>query len=68
MHFVNLSSEDMVLEQHMVIVSLEPLGESSIETEISHIMIDAEDERKLSCALEIARFVCSPAEVTFYQR
>ena len=40
----------------MVIASLDPLDESSIEAKISHVMIDAGDGSKLLCTPEDARF------------
>ena len=54
---LNLFTKDVVLQKHMVIVSLEPLGESSIEKEILNLLVNAEDESKLQCTPDNVQFV-----------
>ena len=59
----NLSLEDIVLENHVVIVSLETLGDFSIVTEISHILVDNANEKngkKLPYTLGNVIYMCSP--------
>ena len=52
----------------MDIASLEPLGESSIETKISCLLVDNEYKSKLPYTPENVKFLCYPTEVTSLQK
>ena len=66
--FINLSSEHTVLEKHMVIASLQLLDDSSIETEISHTLVDTEDENNYHAPQKMLGLCVTPQKLSQTER
>ena len=53
-----LSNEAMLLEKHTTIASLGPHQDSNLKTQITHILVRAKDEGKLSSTPGDTKFIC----------